>query len=386
MVLPQAIDDGSIQVEPDTIFAVEDIPGNEYPRKHTLYLNFLGGMLSNGGDNSALGVSSLARNDVYPAWTQGMTKAVAIAQGVQADFAPFGITVVYEERPDDVIPYTMSMMGGEWGDTNIDSPAGGVAPGADCGSLGQRHVVYAFDNASTVQMANIASQEAGHAYGLDHTFNCSSVMSYCAGGDGSFQTECAGLCEAQCQGANTAGCQLTHEMFCGEGSLEQNDFDEMTWMFGGNEPDMEAPTVEILEPADGLEVEAGASVALRADVGDDYGGYAWKFVVYKDGELALEEIDYKRERVDADFRVAINLANLEAGVYEIHLEVHDHFAHMTEDVVTVYVGGATTTTNVDTGGSESGRTTRAFVSERATRRAASTASHSRLGPTSSTLR
>ncbi len=349
MVLPAEIDDGSVQVEPSTIFAVADIPGNEYPRKHTLYLNFNGGPLTNGTDNSAEGKSSLARNGNYPVWGQGETKAVAAAQGVQADFAPFGITVVYEERPANVIPYTMAMMGGDWQDTNIESPAGGVAPGADCGSLGQRHVVYAFESASSVQMANVASQEAGHAYGLDHTFNCASVMSYCAGGDGDFQADCAGLCESQCQGPNSAGCQLTHEMFCGEGSLQQSDAQEMAWMFGGNEPDMEPPTVEILSPEDGLELEAGGSVDFRATVDDNYGGYAWKFVFYKDGELALDEVDYDRSDLDPDYNAAKNLANLEPGVYELHIEVHDHFGHMTEDVATVYVGGATTSGPVDTG-------------------------------------
>ncbi|MFO0637559.1 MAG: hypothetical protein U0168_32445, partial [Nannocystaceae bacterium] len=250
MVLPREIDDGSLQVEPETIFAVEDIPGNEYPRKHTLYLNFTGGELKFGTDNSAENTSQLAKAGSYPAWDQGEQKAISIAQGVQADFAPFGVTVVYETRPGNVAPYTMEMMGGDWSDTNIGSPAGGVAPGADCGALGQRHVVYAFSSFSAVQMANTASQEAGHAYGLDHTFDCNSVMSYCAGGDGSFRDGCAGLCESQCQGPNSAGCQLTHEMFCGEGSVEQNDFEEMSWIFGGNEPDMEAPTVEIVSPAD----------------------------------------------------------------------------------------------------------------------------------------
>ncbi|HWB80164.1 MAG TPA: hypothetical protein VG755_34600 [Nannocystaceae bacterium] len=352
MVLPSAIDDGSLQVEPDTIFAITDIPGNEYPRKHTLYLNFTGGELSNGSDNSAENKSTLARQGNYPAWTQGETKAVAAAQGVAADFAPFGITVVYETRPEQTLPYTMAMMGGDWTDTNIESPAGGVAPGADCGALGQRHVVYAFETSSTIQMANVASQEAGHSYGLDHTFNCASVMSYCAGGDGSFQEDCAGLCESQCQGPNSAGCQLTHEMFCGEGSLQQSDAQEMAWIFGGNEPDMEPPTAEILSPEDGAELEMGASVDFRAAVDDNYGGYGWKFLFYKDGEVALDQVDYDRE-VDDEFHPALNLTNLDVGVYELHIQVVDHFGHMTEDVATIYVGGATTSGPVDTSASAS---------------------------------
>ncbi|MBX7081412.1 MAG: hypothetical protein K1X88_19580 [Nannocystaceae bacterium] len=353
MVVPREIDDGSLQVEPETIFAVEDIPGNEYPRKHTLFLNFNGGELKSGTDNSAENTSQLAKAGAYPVWDQGEQKAVSIAQGVQADFAPFGVTVVYETRPGNVAPYTMEMMGGDWSDTNIDSPAGGVAPGADCGALGQRHVVYAFSSFSAVQMANTASQEAGHAYGLDHTFDCNSVMSYCAGGDGSFRDGCAGLCESQCQGPNSAGCQLTHEMFCGEGSLQQNDFEEMSWIFGGNEPDMEAPTAEIVSPSDGAEIENGGAVDFRAVVDDNYGGYGWKFVFSKDGEVIYDQVDYDRE-VDDMYRAAVNLDGLEPGTYELGIEVHDQFGHVTSDMVTITVAGGSATSGVADGTADGG--------------------------------
>jgi MYXO-CTERM domain-containing protein len=351
MVLPSAIDDGTLVVEPETIFAAADIPGNEYPRKHTLYLNFVGGMLTSGSDNSAEDKSTLARTGMYPAFTQGNTKAIAIAQAVQADFAPYGITVVYEARPEKVIPYTMQMMSGDWQDTNIDSAAGGVAPGADCGSLGQRHVVYTFENGSTVGMANTASQEAGHAYGLDHVLDCQSVMSYCAIGDGSFRNTCAGLCEAQCQGPNSAGCQLTHEMFCGEDSFQQNDAEEMAWMFGGNEPDMEPPTVEIQSPVDGDTFEAGVDIDFRAVVDDNYGGYGWQYLFTKDGEVIYDTPDYDRE-VDADYRAAVNLGDLEPGEYVFTIEVHDHFGHMATDTVTINVGAAADSGPSDTSDSD----------------------------------
>ena len=349
MVLPAEIADGTVAIEPESIFAVEDIPGNEYPRKHTLYLNFVGGMLESGTDNSALSKSSLARTGVYPAFAGGEAKAVvSVVQGVEADFAPFGVRVVYLERPGPVVPYTMAMVSGDWTDTNIESPAGGVAPGADCGALGQRHVVYAFESSSAVQMANTTSQEAGHAYGLDHTFNCSSVMSYCGSGDQSFQSGCDGLCEAQCQGANSAGCRLTHEMFCGEGNDQQDDVAEMAWIFGGNEPDMEAPTADVLEPADGATFDAPADVQLRATVDDNYGGYAWKFVVEKDGEVIVDEVDYERN-VDAEYNAALNLTGLPAGSYVFRIEVYDHYEGVGVDEVSFQVGpGAATSADAGT--------------------------------------
>lgn len=340
VVMPSPIVDGFEDVGTGPIFAVEDIPGNKYPRKHTLFLNFGGGMLYTGADNSAENRSTLAKQGVYPTFGGGESVALSIIQAVEADFAPFGIRIMYESRPNKTVPYTMEMVGGSWTDTTIDSAAGGVAPGADCGALGQRHVVYTFSNGGSVLgAASTIAQEAGHAYGLDHTFDCTSVMSYCGGGDKAFRSGCEDLCEAQCQGANSAGCRLTHEMFCGEGADQQDDVAEMAWIFGGNEPDMEPPTVDIQSPIDGEELEEGDSVQLRAVVDDNYGGFGWKFTVEKDGEVIFDQPDYERD-VDAEFRAALNLSNLETGVWTFTVEAEDQYEHITSQTVTVTVGGA----------------------------------------------
>ncbi|MFO0636841.1 MAG: hypothetical protein U0168_28765 [Nannocystaceae bacterium] len=271
---------------------------------------------------------------------------------MQADFAPFGVTVVYETRPGNVAPYTMEMMGGDWSDTNIGSPAGGVAPGADCGALGQRHVVYAFSSLPRCRWPTPPARRPATPT-ASITFDCNSVMSYCAGGDGSFRDGCAGLCESQCQGPNSAGCQLTHEMFCGEGSVEQNDFEEMSWIFGGNEPDMEAPSDEITSPCStALESTSRADVDFRAVVDDNYGGYGWKSCSARTARY--DQVDYDRE-VDDMYRAAVNLQALEPGTYELGIEVHDQFGHVSSDAVTIQVGGGSATSGVadGTGGSGS---------------------------------
>jgi len=352
VVLPSDVVDGFKDVGTGPIFAVEDIPGNQYPRKHTLFLNFGGGMLYNGSDNSAESRSSLALTGVYPTFGGGESIALAIIQATEANFAQFGIRIVYETRPRNVVPYTMEMVGGSWMDTNIGDSAGGVAPGADCGALGQRHVVYTFSNGGSVNIAaNTIAQEAGHAYGLDHSFNCASVMSYCGGSsDGSFQDGCDDLCENACQGS--AGCRLTHDMFCGAGNDQQDDVAEMAWIFGGNEPDMEAPTVDIQSPLDGAELEEGSDVELRAVVSDNYGGFGWKFIVTKDGEVIYDQPDYDRD-VDAEFRAALNLANLEAGVWTFTVEAEDQYEHVTSQTVTVSIGGASATDSDTASGTDS---------------------------------
>ncbi len=363
VVFPEPVASGEWEVDPDVARGMQVIPGNEYPRKHTLFLNFSGGMLFSGSDNSAENRSTLARQGVYPTYEGGEQKALSIIQAVQEDVANYGIVVSYLERPPNVVPYTMEMVGGQWTDTNIDSPAGGVAPGTDCGALGQRHVVYTFASGGTsaTQAANTASQEAGHAWGLDHTLNCNSVMSYCGIANGVFSDTCDAFCDVQCQGPNSIGCRLTHEEFCGVDSEQQNEAAELTFLFGGNEPDVEPPVVEILEPADGLELEEGADVDVRSIVADDYGGYAWYYVITRDGVEQANFVDYER-LVDLDFRPALNLAGLPAGVWVITVGTQDHYGNTAEDTVTVFVGVPNDSSGVvddsggpsDTGGAETG--------------------------------
>jgi len=335
VVVPAPIAAGEL-VDPAVMHAVEDIPGYEYPRKHTMYINFVGGMLYNGSDNSAESRSSLARHGEYPAYTGGEAKAIAAAQETANDVSQFGINVVYADRPPQLLPYTMVMVGGNWTDTNLEDSAAGVAPGTDCGALGQRHVVYTFANSgwSATAIANVNGQEAGHSWGLDHSLNCGSVMSYCGSGNGNFSSSCDGLCEAQCQG--DAGCRLFHEDFCGVGSDQQNEVDELSFLFGGNEPDLEPPYVEIVSPADDLVVPEGSDVNLRAIVDDNYGGYAWRFIIQQDGEVVYDQIDYDRD-VDEEYRAALNLVNMDPGTYVLTIEVLDHFDHLSTDTVNLVV-------------------------------------------------
>ena len=108
------------QGDPDVLFAVEDIPGNQYPRKATLYMNFVGADMLVGADNSALNKSMLAEAGPYPAFTGGQQKAIAAAQEMASDVSSFGINVLYENRPGSIAPYTRAMIGDNWTDTNLD--------------------------------------------------------------------------------------------------------------------------------------------------------------------------------------------------------------------------------------------------------------------------
>ena len=333
-------------VDPRPSQAFEDTEGNQYPRKGTVFLNFNGGVLKLGDDNSAESKSTLARPNLdYPVFSGAESTALALVQAVQENMASLGVRVVYLQRPNKTVPYTMAMIGGDWTDTNIPDPAGGVAPGTDCEDRDQRNVVYVFDRS-----ASTTCQEVAHAWGLDHTLGSDRIMSYMGGLNKKFGDNCQPLCEEACQGPGSIGCRQIHEIYCGVDSGQQNDLAELGKVFGTNEPDTEPPTVEISEPAEEvLELPTGGSVGVRAKIHDNYGGVGWKLTVSKDGEVIFDEVDY--ERIGGwDF------TGLPDGSYEIVLEAEDHADHIVQDRLKILGGEAAQATGgeTDTEGGSSG--------------------------------
>lgn len=351
VVQREEIAKGLKQVDPEPSAAWEDIEGNQYPRKGTVFLNFNGGQLKIGDDNSAESKSTLARhNHNYPVFNGSEATALTLIQAVQEDMATFGVRVVYLSRPHKTVPYTMAMVGGSWTDTNIGDPAGGVAPGTDCEDRDQRNVVYAFDGQSAT-----VSQEIAHAWGLDHTIGSDRIMSYQGGFNKKFGDNCQPLCEEGCQGPGSIGCRLIHEVYCGVDSEAQNDLAELAKIFGDTTPDKEPPTVQIVKPAeDVVKVPVGATVTVGGKVHDNYGGVGWKLTVIKDGVVAFDQVDYDR-------KLGWDFTNLPAGTYEVVLEAEDHADHIVTDKMTIIVGDQTppdpdpvTTGQTDTGNGESG--------------------------------
>ena len=201
---------------------------------------------------------------------------------------------------------------------------------------------------SALDIAATAAQEAGHAWGLDHTYNCDSVMSYCFGAeDKVFSDTCDELCELDCQ--LPANCRVTHEMFCGADSDQQNEVEELAWLFGGDAPDMAAPSVEIISPADGTVFQEGEPVDIVSMISDDFGGYAWKYKVERDGETTYDQVNYNRD-VDDMNRPFLQFVGLDPGEYVFTVQATDHADQIGEDSITITVQGE----GADTSGTGSG--------------------------------
>ena len=105
----------------------------------------------------------------------------------------------------------------------------------------------------------------------------------------------------------------------------------------------------ITAPADGLEVAAGSTVDVTAEVSDDHEGFGWKVIFYKDDVLLEERPVYQGE-------TAWNLAKLAAGVYRVRVEAVDHDRNIGADEVTIHVGVPAPATDTE-GDSEGGTET-----------------------------
>lgn len=298
------------------------------PWRHTLFLQFQGASLTwvptPEEENAALGLSMLSKfeGSELPPYDGEARDRLAVLQAVRDHFAGFGVRVV-AERPNDWVPYTMAVIGGQWDDTAATSVVRGVAPTVDCGRVNQRHTVFAFVGSEepTVQQATTISQEAGHAFGLDHVLGDGLVMSYdFAAAVSQFSSGCVDLCERACQGRDSIFCEAEHTQYCDVGM--QDSRAELLATFGDDQPDTEAPSVQIVAPADGTVLSPGSDLEVEVEITDNYGGVGWRFELVLDGNVVAEEIAFDRA-------LTWSLSTLPEGEYEVRVLAEDHADHQT---------------------------------------------------------
>lgn len=328
---------------PAGIYTGEFNRGTEFPRRGTIFMNFTGGKLVSGGENSAENKSTLAKTgSTYPVYLGGEEKAVAVAQAVAADFAELAVRVVYLKRPPKRLPYVMIMMGGRYTDTT-SGPAGGVAPGADCEDVGLRNVCYAFVKGSaTTDQSNVASQEIGHTMGLGHTYGKDRVMAYGydtnSNIDMGFGDVCSTVLIAEGQAGYCAGVNKCH---CASDGKQQHDLNSLKAIYTAPGPDMVPPTIAITSPEDGAEFAVGDKITVDVEPMDNFGGYGWELVVSQGDEVLAEVVDYELAQ-------QFLLGGLPPGTYTLTARVQDHDDQIGEDFITVTIKGEAGESDSDT--------------------------------------
>lgn len=311
------------------------------PHRNTIFLNFFGASMSP-GTNAALNESPCLSGPLeYPGFAGTEAQALALIEVFERLMEPYGIRIAYDEVPPPELPYAMVMMGGSPGLLGFGNGVLGVSCSSDCGDNWWRDATFAFTDAinpnNSATLGTTALHEAAHAFGLAHIGDPSKVMNPFVG---SANVTWAPDCVPYDDATGGINCQATHDEFCPGGS--QNTNAELLAYFGSNSPDMEAPTVAITSPADGVELPAGSGVTIEADIADNHEGVGWKLIVESGGE--------RQESVAFTFQRRWELGNLAAGTYTARVEALDHDRNVGFDEVTIYVGVDAPET---TGGDES---------------------------------
>jgi hypothetical protein len=253
---------------PDPVAAVQHF-------SNVLFLNRCAGgcTISPGSDNSSSNDSSILQNTRQLAefrWSDEVWDGVVAC--VREVFSPFNVSVT------DVDPgaaeHMESMVAGTASQLGFQAGVLGIAPFV-CGyEYIPRSISYALANENYYgagsqtrninELCSTIAQEVAHTWGLDHEIEPSDPMTYASyDGRKQFQDE-----EIQC--GEYPSPQYHHD--CGDlgtftcpGNLPstQNSFQRITDRFGPADPT--PPTVEILEPGDGDEVQPGFLVRAEAD-------------------------------------------------------------------------------------------------------------------------
>jgi len=131
----------------------------------------------------------------------------------------FSFAVAAVDVPPARGDYILAMVGGSSFEFGFDDTVHGIAPWN--GKVLDNAVVFVFDSPDTSiqRICETAAHEVGHALGLDHSHNCSDVMSYESCGPRSFVDEAA-LCG-----------EWEHRM-CASGRLTQNSSAELSRRVG----------------------------------------------------------------------------------------------------------------------------------------------------------
>lgn len=120
-----------------------------------------------------------ARPAKMPGWKGSNRAWSQVVSCVASLFAPFNVTVT-DRPPTDREDHMLVVVGGKPGDLGVaDARVSGLAPFN--GAVIAKPIVFAFSallGNSVRQVCETIGMEAAHAYGLDHAYLCSDVMTY----------------------------------------------------------------------------------------------------------------------------------------------------------------------------------------------------------------
>ncbi len=324
-----------------------DLPPPQAAQAGLLFVNFDGGKMNWCGSNDPKGNCSTIMTDTVLPYSGDAAKRAAVVQSMRKDFQDFNITVT-DQRPGDNVDYDMEMIG-DWS----PAPEGGfagVAPSIDCfnGTGGETSFTLDYTN-SAGGIARAALQEVAHTWGLEHVDNIGDLLYPTTAGvaDPAYKDECFQI--VQLNAANqpepsSADCPTQHKQFCAVGT-KQNSYRELLQIFGPSVPDLTAPTLKIVAPADGAEIEG--QVDLTIEAADDQSPMLLGITISGMGPV---DLDGKTEFYPSPAALTFPIKGLPPGAYAMTVTVADEHDNLSEASVNFTIIEPPT---MGTGGDES---------------------------------
>jgi hypothetical protein len=301
-----------------------------------LFMNRKGGTYTPGGNDSRINRSSIPNATVtFAAWDVSDAGWAQVMAHMQDIWAPYNVTVT-DVDPGDVPHYESTMFGDP---RQVGLPAGvlGVSPyTTDC-SVIQNSIAWTFaDYAVRVlgpnyrEIAEIASQEVAHSFGLDHELEASDPMTYLSyNGNRRFSDQAV-----NCGEDSPRNCGLPQvSQPCSDlgvpgSTTKQNSHRLLLERIGALE--LAPPVVAIQQPSDGATVSPGFVVGST---------------VATSGGLAVSRVELVLNgavvRTATESPYTFNApADLEAGAYTVTVRATDANGQSAESSIGVTVQAA----------------------------------------------
>jgi hypothetical protein len=317
---PEAIDDPAFAIAIDPADAptrnlVGEIPPQRLGAK-ILFVNFDGGDLNGGcGNDPHDDCSQIFQGTVLP-YSGDAAKRATVIQVIRSRVEDFGITIT-DQRPDGGA-YDMEMVGNWQG----ESPGfAGVAPSIDCLDSNDSELSFTLESSGTADgIAEIVLQEAAHTWGLEHVnVQTDLLFPTTSGSNKTFNDDCAKIVEDTMLNESDGWCNQVHTNFCDSGW--QNSYQELLMLFGESVPDTIAPSVEIIEPADGSQQHGKFDLVIG--ISDDQSPVVVDMVITLDSPALEMPNESPPGAYAGPAELSFPISGLPEGDYTVHVAITD---------------------------------------------------------------
>jgi hypothetical protein len=291
------------------------VAGRELGTPTTLYVNFDGVELGECNPSDS-------RHDCHwynleepiPAFSGTLQTKVSVLQAMRRDAADFGIRIT-GVRPASDQSYTMVVYGG----TEEHYGVLGSAPSGDCLDQRPNEIAFAHIDGELVEWINggatTALHEAAHSWGLDHVDTDRTIMYPTADNQPTaFGQECYAVVADVDLTPGMASCPELNQELCGQDHA-QDPSAVLEHLFGGPYVDVQAPTIELVEPADGEYFQAPASFQVVLDIRDDLHPQSYDAAFWLGDDPKPEARPFIEDH--------ISVVDLPVGSWSFHVELTD---------------------------------------------------------------